>query len=124
MYRPNELSPGERLLIWRRRQRKTIRQAAKLLGTTPWRYKQWEYDRDVEKFPAPPVPLEPLSTGEACVIARRRARWSIKQVARKAGWSHVTQIRWEREPGKEKAANPLYQWWVKTGWPRTPMVSV
>jgi transcriptional regulator with XRE-family HTH domain len=117
------LSPGERLLIWRRRRNLTIAEASKLLGTSPWRYKQWEYDRDTEKFPAPPVPLEVLSTGEACLIARRRARWSIEQVAKRAKWSHVTQIKWEREATRDRTKNPLYQWWAKRGWPSAPMVA-
>lgn len=120
MYALSSLTPGERLFIWRRRNGMTVVTAAEALGTTPHYYKQWENDRAPDATLAPPVALEPLSTGEACTIARRRAHWSIDQMKEKLKWSHVTQIRWEAEPSRDKAKNPLYQWWQKKGWPPSP----
>lgn len=112
------LTPGERLWLARRRAGQTLAKAARAVhGVTPWKYGEWEHDRH---GPIPYVHLsgDRLTSGERCVLARRRAGWSVNRVAREVGWSHVTVLKWEASTRCDIGDNPLASWWDERGWPR------
>lgn len=118
------LTAGERLWLARRRSRTPLATMAKLMKVSTWKYGEWEHDRGGDD-PIPYVHLvgDRLTSGEWCVLARRRAGWSLKRVAKEAGWSHVTVLKYERSKRGILRENPLAVWWEQHGWPRPARVA-
>ena len=100
------LTPGERLLLARRRARITQKELADWLGVSPRRLSRWEKD---EEDGAPPVPISALSPGEQCFFRRKWAGLSVKEVAEELGLSP----RWiqRAEAGESKNIEPLTGFW-------------
>lgn len=86
MLRAQELTPGERLFIARRRSKRTKAAAAAVLDVTLYRYSRWE--DDLERAPRSALPsLGRLGWHEGAAISRRRAGVSLEQAARAVGVS-------------------------------------
>lgn len=112
MYRVSDLTPGERLWLVRQRAGKTLRAMARDYELTEWQYAEWEHDRR-DGIPNIPVTPRRLTHGEQCAIARRRADLNLRRVAKLAGISHVTVLKYERMD----TPTMLWHWWDDTGWP-------
>lgn len=106
-----DLTPGERLWVWRRREGMRSEVLAKRLGVGPKVITAWERGERGEDVPD--VTLEePLRIGEQLALVRRRKGWSIRITAMKMGTSHVTIIRLERGGGDVEGA---VEFWRKEG---------
>jgi len=112
MYRPSDLTPGERLWLARRRDGTTMLEQAATFNVTEWQYGEWERDRR-ENVPWVAVIPRVLSPGEQCALARRRADVNLRRLAQLAGLSHVTILKHENAT----KATPLWSWWSQHGWP-------
>lgn len=73
---------GERLLIQRRRQGLTQRQAAAAYGHTLFGYRKWENDQENETVN---VRIGRLSDPEKCFLLRRRKGLTLPQLAAEVG---------------------------------------
>jgi len=93
------LTPGERLLIQRRRTAKNQTEAARFYDLSDWQYRQCEAD-EARTIPAPP--LGKLRPHEACMIMRRRAGMKRTELAAKIGVSGwwLTQMERGQVPAK------------------------
>ncbi|MFA5510820.1 MAG: helix-turn-helix transcriptional regulator [Candidatus Kapaibacterium sp.] len=97
---------GESLLLWRRRKGLNQVQAASEYNVHPDRYREWEADRRTEDQPR--QHLGELKPHELCVLARRRAGQTQRQVAAAIGLTRlwVTKI----ENG-EASPDRLQEYW-------------
>ena len=81
-----DLTRGERLYIWRRRENMSQAQAAEIWGVARNEYRSWENDE--AESPAGVCPnLGVLETFESCVILRRRNNASVSDTAEAIGVS-------------------------------------
>ncbi len=78
-----EPTKGERLLIRRRRLKQKQKDAARVLGVTLYRLRQWEAD----KSDPPDVKMDPLVPFEVCFILRRRQGRAAGEFAKSLGVS-------------------------------------
>ena len=101
------LTAGERAFLRRRRQGKTLKDVGSTSFNIVWK---WEHD-----LIAPPtaysLPLR-LTKAERCIIARRRAKMSLKVLAGATGFT-VQQIQL-MEQG-HLPPEPLLTWWRARG---------
>lgn len=82
----SDLNIGEKLLIWRRREGYTQRQAGPMLGMSFTAYKAIE--RQETKCGLTDMPfIGDLYSHEICFIFRRRSGWTIPECAEQAGVS-------------------------------------
>ena len=82
----SDLSIGEHLLVWRRREGYTQKQAGPVLGIGINAYQ--EIERQDTKCRLAVMPhLGTLYSHEICFILRRRAGWTIPECAEQAGVS-------------------------------------
>ncbi len=103
------LSPEEKLLIWRRREDWNQNQAAQHYGLSVFNYKLLEYGKLKKKnVEYKKVILGNLSPKERCLIYRRRAKKTQKQIAKALGCSREW-IR-QQESGEVSCDN-LLRWW-------------
>jgi len=105
----SDLTVGERLLVWRRREGYNQPDAACILGVSRYLYENLEHG--VSEEPLKEMPhLSDLYSYEICFVMRRRSGWSIPQCADQAGVSRY----WYNlmEQGK---ANPetLIKYWCE-----------
>lgn len=109
-----DLTPGERLLLDRRRMPfMTQRAAADSYGVPTHHYIAWEADAEHLKPGAVPrVKLGPLRPHEIALICRRRAGWTQADVGAEIGRSAYWVARMER--GEVDPA-PLVEYWA--AWP-------
>lgn len=77
-----DLSPGERLILLRRRTGATQAEEAEEHGVSLLRYRRWEKD-EIEG--APKVPLGKLKPGEIAFVLRRRKGLSLRAAADEMG---------------------------------------
>lgn len=94
------VTTAEALWIWRRRAELTQRQAANQLGIPFKTY--WNIEAGRMEYTLPPDIYQQrnfLSEDERCAIARRRCQFffTIRELAKRFGISHVTLIAWERD---------------------------
>lgn len=100
-----EITPAERLLVWRRRHGLSQEALAQQWGVSMRTLLGWEYGT---REAVPKLPVLPLGNGEVCFLYRRRAKVKLSKVASDIGvtayW--VTQM----ERGR---ANPqsLLEYW-------------
>ena len=102
-----ELSPGEKLFIWRRRKNLNQDKAAKIFKVSVFEYKLAEYDkRQLAKLGYAEISV--LQPHERCVLYRRRSGMKQEEIAGKLGISR----NWLRqlESGKEDPAKLLAFW--------------
>ena len=78
-----ELTPGEELMLLRRRLGETQKDAAIRNCVPLSRYSLWE--RDLDQGPRPGITLESLAPHERCLLYRRRVGWTQKKVAADLG---------------------------------------
>ncbi len=88
-----KLTRGERLVLERRRQGQTQREAAKRLNVARYTYRGWEWD---EIGGAPLTPLGKLEPIEVAYILRRREEISLGDCAENMGVSKWWFRRMER----------------------------
>lgn len=81
MLRTADLSSAERLLVWRRREGLTQRQAARRLSVSQYRLRAWELGAGEP----PRVSLGRLLPHESCFLLRRRSGTSLEELARQLG---------------------------------------
>lgn len=93
MLTTRDLSPGERLLVERRREDKNQTEAADAYSISEWQYRQCEADRS-DMIPAPPIGK--LQPHEACVLMRRRAGMKRTELSKALGISDWWLTRMER----------------------------
>lgn len=121
MLRVRDLTPGERLLLERRRLGETKPAAADRYGVSLYRYGQWERDdpaaRAVSDVPRPRGLLR-LEFHEASFLLRRRAGVTVEAFAAAAGMSAWWLTRIER--GQEKPALLAAFWLGAFGGIRSP----
>lgn len=100
-----DLTNGERLVIHRRRQDWTQRQAAESHGVTLYRYRKWEKDEDGP----PKIGVGRLEPFEVCFLLRRREEIPAAELARALGISRwwLTQMETGRAP-----AESLVEYWA------------
>lgn len=84
---------GESLLIWRRRQGFNQVEAAAEYGVHPDRYRDWEADRRTADQPR--RHLGKLLPHEVCVLMRRRAGKTQREVAAAIGLTRLWVIKME-----------------------------
>lgn len=103
-----ELTPAERLLLYRRRNHLTQDQAAEDWAVNPWTYRMWEGGHRTDDIPSPG--LGALRDHEVCLIRRRRAGWTRDAVASMVGISNswLTQMERGRIP-----CQPLVEFWTR-----------
>lgn len=85
-------TPGEALLIWRRRNDWNQVQAAEKLGVHVDRYREWETDKLAD---APRKPYGHLKVHETCFLLRRRAQMTQRALAKLLGCTRLWVIRME-----------------------------
>jgi hypothetical protein len=112
-YRAEDLTPAERLRLMRKRAGVAMADNAIAFGVGEWKYSEWEHGRG-DDLPWVKVTPAPLTLGECCALARRRANLGLVRLSQLTGWSRVTLIKWEKSLGDR---NPLAGWWDQRGWP-------
>ena len=85
MLNTRDLTPGERLILDRRREGMTKAATAAAYGVTLYRYSQWEAGTWSEEIPTPS--LGRLAVHESSHIQRRRAGLSVVDFAKAIGTS-------------------------------------
>lgn len=105
----SELSPGERLFIWRHRKGVDQFEAAWLKKTTYRVYGKWERDENtIAACPKGTVGAE-LTGLEKCLLLRRRAKMTQKELAKamsvSTGWVKVL------ESGRSEYEGSLHSYW-------------
>lgn len=93
MLTTRELTPGERLLVERRRAGQNQTEAARSYDLSEWRYRQCEADKSDA---IPLTPIGKLQDHEACMLMRRRAGMKRTELAAKLGISGWWLTRMER----------------------------
>lgn len=78
------LTPGENLLLWRRRLNWNQSTAAKYFNCSLFTYKMAEYDK-AKNFKYGKANLDELHPWERCLIYRKRSRLSQPTIAKKIG---------------------------------------
>jgi len=79
----SDLTVGEHLLLWRRREGYNQREAPYVIGVSRYLYEKLELG--VENTPLKEMPhLSDLFSYEICFIMRRRSGWTIPQCAEQA----------------------------------------
>ena len=101
------LSNGERLLVQRRRDGLTQRQAANEHGVTLYRYRQWETTESSVNG-VPKVNVGRLRVHEQCLVYRCRARMTQAQAAKASGMSKYWL--WLIEQGEEDGTKLIEFW--------------
>lgn len=106
LLKPGDLSPGERLLLWRRRAELTWYESAKRFDVTIKKYRMWEEDRLSD---GPEIPrLRKVQDHEACYLLRRRTGLHQDQLAEEVGVSRVWLNRMEN--GQENCSRLVDYW--------------
>lgn len=101
----SELSPGERLKIYRRRKGLNQDAMADSLGLSLYAYRRVEEESDLCDFVPP---LGHLSQREQCYIARLRRGWTLAQAAEKIPCSRWWLRKMERG---DAPINKLWNFW-------------
>ena len=101
-----ELTPGERLVLTRRRKSLSQPEAAKRRGVSLDRYGSWELDMETKDQPN--VEIEDVQDFETCFIMRRRANMTQRELATKVNRSRLWVHQMER--GKQPP-EVLKQYW-------------
>lgn len=112
-----DMTSGERLWIYMRRFDMTNAFVAYYFGVPEAMVTDWLHDRPTAPawWLPPAVMLKGgLMSHERLALARRRRGWTLREMARRLGMSHVTLIRRERGIGP---LQPLLDWWEREGWP-------
>lgn len=113
------LTKGERLWLWGRRWGKDNAGIGETYGASAKVVSHWLHTLDDEDVPEVAL-KEPIQKWELIAIARRRQGWSIREMARRLGVSHVTLINRERGGGDWME---VWMWWRAKGWPPPPLIS-
>ena len=103
-------TPGERLLIWRRRNGTSIPEACTIFETSKTIIKKWEQG---ERHDVPYVELYMLQAWERCFLVRYRNRISLVTMAITMGVHRDTITHWERG---RKDWTKLADYWQSAGW--------
>jgi len=82
----SELSPGERLVVWRHRKGWSQEAAAQCCHVSTSTYRRYEHDHYQDRS-TPYVTLQTLTETEQCLVLRRRAGLTQAQVAEQIGRS-------------------------------------
>ncbi len=101
-----QLTPGEKLLIWRKRLNWNQEQAASYFGVSRFTYQLAEYDKSKDfQYPSFKLTLKPW---ELCVLYRKRSGKTQRQLAGEIGISPD----WfrQQESGKIPCLK-LLDWW-------------
>lgn len=93
MLATSEVTPGERLLIERRRAGQNQTEAAASYDLSEWQYRQCEADRSNA---IPVTPIGRLQAHESCMLMRRRAGMKRTELAVQVGISGWWLTRMER----------------------------
>lgn len=101
-----ERTRGEELWLWRRSLGLTTAEAAGRLGIGRTTY--WTCERGDAVPPAGWRALKRPAPALLLGLARRRSGWTLQEVARRAGTSHVTLILREKE-----GDSGLIAWWER-----------
>lgn len=95
-----KLTAGESLWLWRTRQGWSQKAAARYLRLSRIPLVQMELDRrDLLPMSVLGTAMSGsthISVGEMCRLARRRSGVDLRRVAKRAGVSHMTVLKWER----------------------------
>lgn len=97
---------GESLYVWRRRSRFNQSQAAKAFKRHVDVYRDWEADRRTKDQPY--KPLGALKLPEVCVLRRRRAGLTQRELASRLGCTRLWIIQME---SGEAPLDRLRQYW-------------
>jgi transcriptional regulator with XRE-family HTH domain len=107
-----QLTRGERLRIWRRRNEITQEKYAENHGVPTKHVAEWE---DGKRDGVPNVPsLAKLTPGEACYIARNRAGYTVKRAAKLMKVSRITLLKMEAD--RTSTTGDLVAFWVARNW--------
>lgn len=102
------LTPGEELLIWRRRMDWNQIEAANYFGCSIFRYKLAEYDSPkVKDFNYRKVNIT-LRPYERCLIYRKRAKKTQHEIAEELG---ICRTWLQQQEAGEVPCDKLLQWW-------------
>lgn len=102
-----EVSPAERVYLWRKRRNLTQGEAAEMMGMPRrlWR----AYETGAKANPSRRIQLlNKVMPWELMELWRRRHGWTVKEFAAKCGTTHVTLINRERGHGSWEE---VYDWW-------------
>jgi DNA-binding XRE family transcriptional regulator len=105
LVKTSDLTPGEKLVIQRRRDGTSQVKAAKKAKVSLFVYRQWE--QDVEK-PTTVPKVGKLEDHEQCYVMRRRAGWTAQELA-----DELEVCRWwlcQMERGQQDT-QPLVDFW-------------
>lgn len=112
-----DLTPGERLLILRRREKKGQREFAEEYGITLYCYRQLELDQECRYAP-PDVMLHDVHPYEVCFIRRTRAGITLTEFARTLGVSRWWLCEMEYGNANFAAFDRLVAYWEDADKPR------
>ncbi len=82
--RVTNLTNGERLMIWRRREGSTQSDCADMYDVPAYVYCAWEMDASANRA-APKVPVGKLAPYEKCFLLRKRKGWTLPQFQKASG---------------------------------------
>lgn len=85
-------TPGEALVVWRRREKLTQVEAAERFRVHPDRYREWEADRRAD---IPRRALGPLQPHEVYFLMRRRSGKTQREIAAALGMTRLWVIKME-----------------------------
>ncbi|MEE8234295.1 MAG: helix-turn-helix transcriptional regulator [Gammaproteobacteria bacterium] len=94
------------MFIQRRRAKMSQGEMGDGLGVTNWQISQWE--RDKMSINCPQYNVGELSSGEGCLIHRRRSGLTRRKLSKLTGWSHVRIQRMEEDVWDNKVLVAYY----------------
>jgi DNA-binding XRE family transcriptional regulator len=102
-----DLTPGEKLLFWRKRKGWNQTKAAKHLKVSSFKYKMMEYGKIQLSFKSSFIKPS-LTPPERCYLYRRRCKKTQAEVAKELGYSRewIKQMEWGTVP-----CEPLLWYW-------------
>lgn len=87
-----DLTPGEKLYLWRRRKNKRVWEYARQYGVSRYAYQRWENDLGDD---IPIIKLMGVEQAEQFVILRKRSGMTQKELAARMGisrsWLHLVE---------------------------------
>jgi transcriptional regulator with XRE-family HTH domain len=112
MIKLGDLTRGERMRVYRRRNEITQKQFAKRYDVPTKHVAEWE-SGDREGVPNIPA-LGKLTPGEACYNARQRSGMTVEQVAKQLRVSRITLLKMEAD--RTSTTGDLVAFWTARNW--------
>ena len=103
-----DLTPGEKLLVCRRREGNTQMKESRAYKTPVRAYRLWESDERSSTAPQPRIKIGRLKEHEQCFLLRRRRKMTLLEAAKGVGVCRWWLRRMEKG---EVSADRLVEYW-------------